>query len=85
MSKYAHASQVSTPSRVLLPILFLGSIAPLMRKYEFLKTLHLLLGLLFNIHAIAAEGEQQIALTLCRCQFKGWNFHHSKGNDLLDL
>ena len=49
---------VNTPCRVLLP--FLGSVAPVVRKYEFLKTLHLLSGLLFHIQAEAAKGEQQI-------------------------
>ena len=57
MSKYAHAGQVSTPSRVLLPKVFLGSEAPLVRKYEFLKTLHLLSGLLYQIQAKAAKVE----------------------------
>ena len=36
-----------------------GSVVPSVRKYEFLKTLHLLLGLLFHIQAKAAEGELQ--------------------------
>ena len=45
MSIYANASQVGTPSRAFLPKLFLGSIAPLVKNYEFLK------NMTFNLQA----------------------------------
>ena len=45
MSIYANASQVGTPSRALLPKMFLESIAPVVKNYEFLK------NLTFNLQA----------------------------------
>ena len=34
----ANASEISSPSRVVVHKLFLGSVSPLVTKYEFLKT-----------------------------------------------
>ena len=45
MSIYANASQVGTPSRALLPNFFWGPIAPLVKKYDFLK------NMTFNLQA----------------------------------
>ena len=59
ISKYASASQIRSRSRVLLAKKFLDSVAPLMRKCDFLKTLHLLSGMLFHIHTKATKGDQQ--------------------------